>query len=206
MKIKYIVQINFFVFAVLNGSIVSADTAQNVSSQRTHAKYTCMSEESARKTIATLFKDFPSKKSFLKFEILSASTKEVNREFGMRDNILLAPTLEAAQPYLHKPVKEQMVWLVDYLPTVSNYFDSPKKEKWLVEYRSAVDIDENGEIGQMYKQFPKGIECVTDIFVSSPNLACYKNQQLRIDIVFSSNDKNMLAVFENVALTPMPCK
>lgn len=194
MYIKFKLLFSLFALTVVISSKITAGIVQNTQDPLRYAVDQCISEERAKKTLEILFKDFPSKESFLSFE----------RSENYR---LTAPTLIAARAFLKVPAEKQLTWLAGYLPEAKLYYDDPKLKKWKIQYQSAEFLDKYGEYdSRIYKQFPQTKECITGISVMSPDSACYQKQQLNISFYFLSGGKNGTTLLKDVSLSPLNCK
>ena len=194
MRIKFKRPFSLLALTILSSSEITAGIVQNTQDPLRYAVGQCISEERAKKTLEVLFKDFPSKESFLSFE-------------RTEDYRLTAPTLIAARAFLKVPPEKQLAWLAGYLPEAKLYYDDPKLKKWKILYQSAEFLDKHGEYdSRIYKQFPQTKECITGISVMSPDSACYQKQQLNISFYFLSGGENGATLLNGVSLSPLNCK
>lgn len=200
MHIQFRISVSLLIFAALISTEVAAEPAQKHQNSLVSTNRKCISEASAKNTLTTLFKDFPSKESFLSFK-------------RSEDYRFFAPTLAASQPFLEASPDKQLEWLAGYLSEAKLYYDDPNLRKWDIQYL-AMFLDKNGEpdntLGdpeeRTYKQFPQKKECISGITVVSPDLTCYEKQQLRINFRFSISRKNGAVLLERVGLSPLGCK
>lgn len=198
--IQFSLPVSLLIFSALISTEVAAESVQAHQNSLVSANRKCISEASAKNTLTTLFKNFPSKESFLSFK-------------RSDDYRFFAPTLAASQPFLEASPDQQLEWLAGYLPEAKLYYDDPNLRKWDIQYL-AIFLDKNGQpdntLGdpeeRIYKQFPQKKECISGINVMSPDLTCYEKQQLRINFRFSISRKNGAILLERAGLSPLACK